>query len=103
MDFKIGGIYFDEKTCWYFVIIHTTTDVISRYLLLNVEFSDDSVSNEYLLKLLNDQLNCGYFNQLFFEDCSINFLHTITDGYLGQILEEQLYELQSQWNHYRRK
>ena len=88
----IGGIY-KCKTDSYIVIIEKVNYVYCYEILTNT-LGKDSINNEEIRDILMDQINYGLQKQhnFFFRGKEKN-LEEIVDGYLGQITDEQRFNL----------
>lgn len=86
---KVGGIYKEKDLNNFFIIVsinHEHVDVFDIYPMENI------VSNEIANTIIRNNLK---YDQICIYTLDASYLQLIADGYLGQINEKLLKEIQS--------
>ena len=89
---KQGGIYKLRPSNSYIVIVNMVNYIY--YYEVYIDHTDLSINNKYIVNILAKQILIGLKNQhKFYIKEKVNTLKNKLDGYLGQVTDEQLFNL----------
>lgn len=93
MSLKLGGIYKEANTIYYFVIVNIIDDIVYGFVV-SKEQEDKTMSNKHVRDIMIFHIILLKKENYFFWKRDRKNVEEIVDGYLGQINDAHLYELQ---------